>query len=95
MPEVETNSEVKPVPAEEAPVDKAPVNPALQALDEQLQEHEAQHKQLSENLATLEREYAQKKEWATSALAELRGAIFALRGLKDKFNPPAEASKAE
>jgi hypothetical protein len=70
----------------------------IATIDKQIAEHESQFNALAQQLTTLEGEFGQKRDWAHKTLSELRGAIYALRGLKETVAPapvPAEASVAE
>lgn len=80
MPENETV--VK--PAEETTV-VVTIDVAL--VDKQIAEHEAQFAQLVQNFQQIEREFNEKKDWAQKTLEQLRGAVLALRGLKEIAAP--------
>ena len=70
----------------------------VELLDKQIAEHEQQFEQLVKNYQQLEAEFNQKKEWAVTTTEQLRGAILALRGVKDAATtptPPAEPPATE
>jgi hypothetical protein len=55
----------------------------MSLVEQQIAEHENQFAMLETNFQQLETEFNQKKEWALKTLEQLRGAVLALRGLKE------------
>lgn len=64
-------------------------------IDKQLDDLENQFKALADQLQKLETEFNEKKQWALTTLEQLRGGIFALRGLKEGQTAGTPVGSAE